>query len=244
MNIYVKLLLMLLMMHQLLTLFKVTSSSNRTNVENQHIITAKALIKQGHIGRACKSLMRTPIADTDGSSVVEQLRNLHPLCTTPIPSAPRTTCHVVVEAGLQFGKFIQRLVNGTSPGPSGWTYDLLAQACDGMPQTLEAVATLIQQICNGTLPIGLRDYLLPSNLIPLSKPNGGIRPIAVGEIFWRAAANYLLSQNRGTIRGVLSPHQFGCAVPGGTEHVIHTLQTILEDDNYKCAAVSLDFTNA
>ena len=109
---------------------------------------------------------------------------------------------------------------------------------------MEAVATLVQHICNGTLPIQLREYILPSNLIPLTKLNGGIRPIAIGEIFWRASTNYILQQQRDTIRQVLSPHQFGCAVPGGTEHVIHTLQTIHEDNTHQCAAISLDFTNA
>jgi hypothetical protein len=115
-------------------------------------MTAKALIKQGHIGRACKALMSASIADNNNPSVMEQLHHLHPLCTTPIPSVPVTTHHTIVEADQKFARFIQRLVNGTSPGPSGWTYDLLAQACDGKPQTLEAVATLIQHICNGTLP--------------------------------------------------------------------------------------------
>ena len=218
---------------------------------DRRITAAKALIKQGYIGRSAKKLVEGIMANSGDATIYQQLQSLHPKCDTPLPPSPIDTkqspsFHLIIDTNNDFKAFIRRLANGSSPGPSGWTFDLLAQSCDGSSQqcVVDTIALFIERLVNGTLPTALKEYLLPSNLVAISKPNGGIRPIAVGEIFWRLAADYILKHQRDNIKHTLEPNQFGCAVPGGIEHVIHTLQCTLEDTRYKCAAVSLDFTNA
>ena len=45
------------------------------------------------------------------------------------------------------------------------------------------IIALLKDIINGNLPEPARQYLLASRLVGLNKPDGGVRPIAIGELF-------------------------------------------------------------
>ena len=59
------------------------------------------------------------------------------------------------------------------------------QAC------LLGLTGLISDIINGNFNEQAREYILAARLIGLCKPSGGIRPIAIGELFFRLAARYM-----------------------------------------------------
>jgi hypothetical protein len=79
---------------------------------------------------------------------------------------------------------IRAFAPDTAPGPSGWTVKLLQQAATS-PDFLLFLHDLTKRISAGTC-VG-QTLLCAARLTPLLKPDGGIRPIAVGEIFYRLA---------------------------------------------------------
>src|SRR6185312_16679770 len=48
---------------------------------------ARALIQQGHVGRAARSLFQKPLPSVDGK-VIEDLAKLHPAASGPVPPLP------------------------------------------------------------------------------------------------------------------------------------------------------------
>ena len=56
---------------------------------------------------------------------------------------------------------------------------------------------------------------------PVNKPGGGIRPIAVSEVFYRLACIYALELVRDVLPDVFEPIQLGVGSVGGSERAVH-----------------------
>ena len=110
---------------------------------------------------------------------------------------------------------------------------------------MNGLALVLQDIINGNLPDSIKPFLLQSTLIGVEKNNGAsIRPIAIGEIFYRVAATLALQTIRDAISNLLKPIQLGVGVSGGCEAIIHNLQHLLEQSDHPVAALAVDFKNA
>ena len=107
------------------------------------------------------------------------------------------------------------MANGSAPGRSGWTGDLLRAIGDD-PHCLEGITSLVTMILNGEVRGRAREVLLTSVLVGIGKPKGGVRPIAIGEVFYKLAALYALRTIRDDIPGALGAGQFAL-LPGGAE---------------------------
>jgi hypothetical protein len=94
-------------------------------------------------------------------------------------------------------------------------------------------------------------------LVPLTKANGKIRPIAVGDTWLRFLGRATCPRISATVGPLLLPNQFGVGIRGGAEKVIHQLNLINEymnaasnnpdiDDNLDDPIIimSLDVANA
>jgi hypothetical protein len=129
--------------------------------------------------------------------------------------------------------------------------------------TAKMVAFLISRtltaFCNkivaGHCPKELVPYFAGARLIARSKKQGGVRPIAVGEVLRRLIAKCALASVSGPITQALKPLQLGVGVPLGTETIIHAVNTILEnhcdcpesdasDKGTDKVILQVDFTNA
>jgi hypothetical protein len=139
------------------------------------------------------------------------------------------------------------LPKGSAAGPSGWTFELITAAINGRP-TGPVAALLVemaQQAVAGTLCC--RNLLTASRLIGLLKPDGGVRPIAIGEALYRLIGRLVLVADPVMASGNAAPyvgvHQFGVAYPGGVEAPVHAIRE-LHDSNRLRALVSLDWRNA
>ena len=69
-----------------------------------------------------------------------------------------------------------------------------------------------------------------SLLIVGKKANGGVRPIAISESFYKLTTMYAISLVKDALPGVFEPIQFGVGAPGGPERAAHILQAGLESD--------------
>ena len=80
----------------------------------------------------------------------------------------------------------------------------------------------------------------------LTKPNGGLRPIAVGELLRRPAGKCLMNLVREDAGSYFWPAQVGVAVKKGCEKAVHTVRAWVERHagSSQKVLVKLDFANA
>ena len=136
----------------------------------------------------------------------------------------------------------QRAKHGSAPGFSGWTESLLLPLLTD-PELLAALTTLLEDIGAGRLYARSRNLLCTSLLLAVRKPSGGVRPIAVGELFIKLSALYLLRLLPDhTLSNLFHPIQFGVGVKGGVELAVHTLQSHLEH-HPENVVLKIDFKN-
>lgn len=106
------------------------------------------------------------------------------------------------------------------------------------------ITALLQDILNGELPESARQLLLASRMIASVKPNKGLRPIAIGELFYRLAAVIAVKKVAYIAGKLLQPHQYGVGVSSGAERILHSLQHELTDVSCKRVLLKLDISNA
>ena len=91
-----------------------------------------------------------------------------------------------------------------------------------------ALAKFSSMWIKGELPMEHGPLLCGANLTPLRKPDGGVRPVAVGETLRRLAGKVLLSTGvaKGQVAS-LAPVQVGVGVPGAAEAVVIATQNLV-----------------
>ena len=123
----------------------------------------------------------------------------------PSPSFSPASVHAFLQ---------QPASKGSAPGLSGWTDALLLPLAEA-PQSLLALTALLEDIASGRIDSNSRARLLSCRLIPARKKDDGVRPIAVSEIFLRAASALSLQLlPSGTESRLLAPIQLGVGSVG------------------------------
>ena len=159
-----------------------------------------------------------------------------------IPSYPQEAPSPSFSSASVHAYLRERAPRGSAPGLSGWTDSLLLPLAED-PHLLLAITSFLEDIASGRIDSASRARLLSCRLIPARKKDGGVRPIAVSEVFLRAAtALSLRLVPSGTLSHLLAPIQFGLGSIGGTEAVIHRVQALLEKQPDH-VLLSLDFAN-
>ncbi|MCW3101384.1 MAG: uncharacterized protein JWL77_7002 [Chthonomonadaceae bacterium] len=228
-----------------------TEEEDKENVAS--IKKSVALVRTNHIGRATKALVQTHERKRkkEDEERISEFAAMHPqdkginAQTVMPPNSYTTTIDLNdKQESTAFDRFIHRLNNGSAPGTSGWTGDMLVCLL-GNKVCRHGLAKLICDMMNGTLPEEAKQYLLPSHLIGIPKPNDKIRPISMGEVFYRAAALYGINSVIEEVGTILAPIQFGVGIQAGCEQAVHQLQHLLTRVNpIREAGIAVDFKNA
>jgi hypothetical protein len=201
---------------------------------------AQRLVERGYLGRAARALVDPTSLARNSAKVLARLKEKHPagqqrpFTSNASPRAgPRPTAEDIHQALATFA-------TDTAAGLSGWSVPLLREACK-RKQVVEFLVQLCKQVQNGTAPGN--QLLTASRLVALDKEDGGVRPIAVGELIYRLVAKVLLRKLFATDQ--LAPFQLGVQSPGGVEPIIHLLRHAA-DGNLKgyTHVCSADFQNA
>jgi hypothetical protein len=103
----------------------------------------------------------------------------------------------------------------------------------------DAVTNLVNRLASGRAPISFASWLCDAPLTALSKPNGGVRRIAVGELIRRLVAKCLMARVRQPAQALLAPLKLGVAVKDGAEAIVHTVRRLIT--HHLDAAVSPDW---
>jgi hypothetical protein len=174
-------------------------------------------------GSAARRLTGTAAVATVDDNVVAMLRDKHPAgAADPFgPTDGPNTGDIASEEDLMAA--FKTFKPQTSPGLSGWTHHLLATALR-VPSFLKATHTLTGLMVVGRAPG--QAMLCTSRLTPLRKPDGGLCPIAVGDMIYRLATKAIIRHSNR--RDVLLPYQFGVGSKSGVEPVVRAVERALE----------------
>ena len=208
--------------------------------------SARRLVTEKQIRRAAQRLHSTTgMADLTSAAVREQLVRLHPPLPdgAVIPARPANSPPIILEDDDDMRRLLRNSNNGSAGGPSGWAGNMLSSLAESA-LCRAGILTLLSDIMNNNLPEQARQYLLSSRVVGLSKPNHGLRPIAIGEMFYRLAAVLAVRRVTAAASALLAPHQYGIGVASGAERIVHSMQHTLTDKHRRLAALSCDMENA
>jgi hypothetical protein len=187
---------------------------------------AAKMLERGFLGRASRALTDpTPLAaDTAENRAI--LLEKHPIGskdpflgkTRPRPGQSITGEAIL--ASIAIGK-------EKAPGLSGWTRPLLNLVSKADSPVIAFLRLLADMIRQGTAPGA--DLLCASRLIGLEKPEGGIGPIAMGDLIYKVAMKAILKTSFSS--SMLLPFQLGVSSPGGVEPPIFLLEEAIVGSN-------------
>ena len=146
-------------------------------------------------------------------------------------------------------KSILSFRKGSAPGPSGLRAEHLRAATQSAPpnrraRALEAVTRLVNIMSAGDVPDSVAPYLSGARMQAGLKKDGGLRPIAVGNLLRRLTSKCSMAGVVEKAVTKLSPHQLGVGVNGGLEAVIHAVTELVEDADGDLMLLQVDFINA
>ena len=212
--------------------FNRASNPAADDLDSRAAKRAQHHVKQGHMRKAAQVLhSTTTMADLSLPEMQSAVEALHPPLpeSSVIPSLPAGSPLIILEDDDVIRVLLRQSNNGSASGPSGWCGNMLSTLAES-DLCRAGIIALLKDIVNGQLPAPSQQLLLLSRLVALDKPNGGgLRPIAMGELFYRLAALIMTRKVAAVAASQLSPHQYGVGVSSGAERVVHSLQHALAD---------------
>ena len=147
---------------------------------------ATKLCREGMDGKSCAALTSDGLSKANHATLTE-VRRLHP----PAPAQGRTPASSLALPPDLPPELVARMLRsfpaGTAPGPSGFRAQHLLDALAPAYRTtvIEQLAGVTSLLARGAAPQVLAPHLAGAKLFAADKKDGGVRPIAVGEILRR-----------------------------------------------------------
>jgi len=210
----------------------------------------KRLVSLNRLSDAVKALVSDGVV-TDQEAVLEALKAKHPeACAPRLPIGPRAAPLQVENADLQ--KALWAFPRETGIGRDGLRPEFLKELLMGgrtqaqQSHLWKEVTKYVNHLLAGRVPRSLAPFVASAPVTALKKPKGGIRPIAIGEI-WRRLASRLANNHIVSITSdYLQPLQVGVKVPDGAVAAVRAVRKALEQlgsDRTK-VMLKIDFANA
>nr|GEU60680.1 hypothetical protein [Tanacetum cinerariifolium] len=113
-------------------------------------------------------------------------------------------------------------------------------------ELVSSITQVVNLFLGGKCPKVLGEYIASAPLTPLVKPVCGIRPITVGTILRRLVSKVCVVKVGHSLDGYLDGLQFGVAVSGGGEAILHAVNRLIEGrgDDVGLSMLLVDFKNA
>ena len=215
-----------------------------------NIHRARRAVEDGQFRKALQTLSSAGFAPSS-SDVYDAMLSKHPQSAPPpIPSTPVPPAIQVSE--LDVVRALQSFPNGTAPGPSSLRANHLKEAvfCPSPIKSdfaLKGLMGVINLLAAGRAPRSIIPFLCGASLLVCQKKDGGLRPIAVGEVLRRLTSKCVVRAVQSEAVTILSPLQVGVGVSAGCEAIVHSLASILNDGSIlpesRCTLL-VDFSNA
>lgn len=161
------------------------------------------------------------LADLGDPVILEKARALFPEAG-PNDSLPEELAAWVDGVGITFEivqDSLRRLPRQSANGMSSWTYDLIKQVVGEEDEFIQKVKMFSELFLEGKA--GSSPIWNSSRAVILRKPDGGLRPIAIGEAWSRVFSRIASAAVMGDLGKKFAPLQWGIGLPGGAEIVAH-----------------------
>ena len=208
-----------------------------------------ALIEEGRYSKAVQALDSAGIHRLD-QHIVDVLKSKHPIGKgLPEPDGGISgDC-----AQFDTEEVLRALASfpvGTAPGGSRLRASYLQDAMnipagDADGRLSCALTGVVNLLARGVAPEGSAAWIAGAPVYPLRKKDGGVRPIAVGEVIRRLVAKCFCARFRG--RGeqtFVAVGQVGVGVKGGAEAVVSAVREAVHRGNGSCCVLKVDLENA
>ena len=151
---------------------------------------AKSLCLQDQFGRAAKILSLDGVAP-DNKETLKELMNFHPAEEVPPRETDDYSNYAYQFDEASVFKQLQSFSNFTAPGLSKMYPEHILQAVtcavpDQSKKSITSIKKLVNLASRGQLPSFVAPTFCSASLTALKKTRGGVRPIAVGEV-WRVS---------------------------------------------------------
>ena len=211
---------------------------------------AHRLVSQGELSRAAQRLIADKVA-TPNQATLDSLRRLHPPAEPPSkPDVGRNEHFEALSIDTEYLiAALKTAPRGSAPGPTGWRYEHLRAFLGEASSDPEAVPcpTFVRRMLFGDLPDICRRIQASARLFALEKSDGGVRPIAIGDVLRRWITKALCMQHKVAFQEDLSPLQFAVGTEAGSEKIFRAAQTFIETEGgpfNRRVLISLDCRNA
>ena len=186
--------------------------------------------------------------------IVEKLKSKHPdlhkdsnFPAAPTESESLKSLTVSVEDAK---RCISSFKNGSSAGPDGLVQQHLKDiTSDALGETSKHLLQTIVKFLNGivlcgNIPDGIQSSFFGASLIALSKKDGGVRPIAVGNTLRRLAGKACMFKVSCNLTDEFQPHQMGVCIQSGAEVAVHACRNFISSEDSNSILLKIDFKNA
>ena len=222
-------------------------SGDKGDEHDRAIKKALKRSREGFQGRAAKILdtIVRPIAAT-ASVVAAKLRDLHPHEDEGAPwarPAPPERDGSTLTGSLpekELCDIIESLATGAAGGCTSWTAEMTNVIVRDDVCRREFGAFILD-VMNDTIDECVRKRLVRARLVPIGKANGGIRPIAIGEVVLKIAGKVLFARYAAEINAHFGKLQFGCLHKKGVERVVHNVRADIAEGRH---ILAVDQANA
>ena len=189
---------------------------------------AQTLACQGFMSKACKALAPNKMLDATLPRVRSVLADKHP----PAPETFNIDTMMYAYAPHFAGDIeycLVRLANGSAPGWSGWSKELLLAACKADPSLYCDLGVFLARLQQVTDP-RLSDIVRAGKLMALNNAKDGEeidpRPITISELFTKLLGTLAIMKSAYDLHGC----QRGVRHPGGTHQAIVEIQKAYDAD--------------
>ena len=184
-------------------------------------------------------------------SVAERLREKHPDTHSYSVLSDLTETETILIGRENVKRAVRLFQPGSSGGPDGLLpQHLIDMTSDQQGDTafklIDAMVEFFNKIvlC-GKVPSEVCHIFYGANLIALSKPDNGVRPIAMGFTLRRIAGKMLMYKVTGKCETLFRPHQMGVGTPKGAEAAVHAIREyVTHPSSCDKVLLKIDFKNA
>ena len=223
---------------------KVERMSSRENIRER----VTSLVEDGQLARAVEALDSNGMHKLD-TNVVEILRRKHPVG----PRLPDSEEDVAPSAQFdaeEVKKAISSFRMGTAPGGSKFRVSYLKDAlttpaADTDRRLSESLTEVVNLLASGEAPEESACWITGAPLYPLRKKDGGVRPVAVGEVMRRLVAKCFCARFKASSEELfVEAGQVGVGTRGGAEAAVIAVRTALQKGGGRLWTLKVDLENA
>ena len=188
------------------------------------------------------------------AEVINQLKDkhpdLHPDCAFPPASSEGDCSNSITVSVDDITKSLKSFKNGSSGGPDGLTPQHLKDLTSGaLGETSRNLLQALVMFTNGivlcgNIPSAVCSSFFGATLIALSKKDGGVRPIAIGNTLRRLCAKACTLKISQQLPDTFQPHQMGVGIPSGAEVVVHACRNFINKVDSDNILLKIDFKKA